>query len=166
MANHEEVAKLLDKSVPRVYTRVLSLFALLEELTENGGGIVISIMDLMGDEPTTAAYVSFSVTVVSFLIETGRMLGKIYKQYQEKPCERLGVMATLCYRRVKCIVFCCSLCYTDSEAYPDCCICPLEEEYRDSVEVNLETSWQSCYLNLCCKNRDGEDQKKAEIEVQ
>jgi len=174
MASDKKVAKKLkDEKVPEVYTRILSLCALVEELAENGGGMVISVVQLMGETPTTAAYVSFTITVLSFLIETGRMLGKIYLQYGKKPCHRLGVIVVLLYRRGKCMFFCCGRYYKNKEneekdAYPECCICPIAVGDREKFEINEEITWETCCLfqlsRYCRRNKiepENEDEKEA-----
>jgi len=132
MATHSCVEKLLYTNLnnapksPRRYNRFLSLGALLEELTENGGGLVISVLSLMREEPSDAAYTSLAITVIRFLIETGRMLGKIHKVYNEKPCSTFRGFLVWIYRELQwpCTgLFCCRCCKRSIEDDLTCCLC-------------------------------------------
>jgi len=131
MASHEKVADLLvANEAPAICTKLLSLGALLEELTENGGGIIISVLAIMRDKPSAAAYTSLIITVISFLIETGRMLGKIHIVYNKKPCMKFGQLLVRLYRKFQCL-FCTCLwgysfckCCNKSGGVEQCCLCP------------------------------------------
>jgi len=132
LASDEHVADLLKaKKTPKIYTRLLSLGALLEEIFENAGGLTISVLAIMREEATTAAYTSLVITVISFLIETGRMLGKIYKVYEKKPCTRFGALVVLLYRKFQ-VLFCsclfncpfCPCCNRSTDDKFICCLCP------------------------------------------
>jgi len=147
MASNEHVEKLLEKNYAhRRYTRLLSIGALIEELTENLGGIIISVLAIMRDEPSTAAYTSLAMTLMSFLIETGRMLGKIYLQYDHKPCTKCGALLVRLYRTFQCLCSCvyrskyCACCDISgdiSEENLQCCLCSVEGSVEDDdVEGN------------------------------
>lgn len=138
MATEEYVAERLDKkNVPKIYTRLLSICALVEELAENGGGIAIGTASLMREHPTTAAYVSFGISILSFLIETGRMLAKIHCQFDKHACRSLGNLLVMGYRRIKWVTLCCGILFKVPENEPYCCLCPLiiEEVNPDDVEM-------------------------------